>query len=158
MKFETQKEYPLIPSGEHVLKLTGCDVQEFEDRYGKSDTGTVERIKWRFMSQEEDESGVPYDFVVYTGKAYGNDKAGLTRLIDMLVPGMNEKKFADFDSDDLIGKKFRAQIKHVKKDDGKIKPDYVYMAPMGTKKAAAPVDTEELSDPFADEAEYQKAA
>ena len=165
MKLEVQKEYALIPAGEHILKLSSCDVQEFEDRYGKSNSGKVERLKFRIVSNETDDDGTPYDFVVYTGMTYGNEKAGLTKLIDMLVPGMTEKQFADFDTDDLVGKKFRAQIKHVKKDDGKMKPDFVYMAPIvagaGKGRAAAapePNDDVDLDDPFADSDNYKKAA
>ena len=152
MKLDVQKEYPLIPAGEHILKLQSCDIQEFEDRFQKSESGKVERLKFRFISNETDDDGAPYDYVVYTGMTYGNDKAGLTRLIDMLVPGMTEKKFADFDTDDLVGKRFRAQIKHVKKEDGKLKADYVYMNPVTAKAKVAVEEVED--DPFLDEADF----
>jgi len=51
---------------------------------------------------------------------------------------MTPAKFAAFDTDDLIGKRFRAQIKHIKKDDGTgMKAVHVYLAPVGTKPAEA---------------------
>ena len=159
MKFNVQKDFPLIPKGEHILKLSSIEIVQFEDKYGKGKDGKVDRVKWRFVSNEEDEDGTPYDFVVYTGDQYGNEKAAMTRLIDNLVPGMTEAKFPDYETDDLIGKKFKATIKHVKKDDGKPKADYVYMAPIGKAGAAAPKaavttvadDDDEFKDPFGDD-------
>ena len=160
MKLDVQKDYPLIPAREHIFKLVSCDFSEMDDKFGARDAvnGKVKRLKFRFVSQEEDEDGTPYDYAVITGLTYGNEKAGLTRLIDMLVPGMTVEKFADFDTDDLVGKKFRAQIKHTKNEQGKPKADYVYMAPVakaGAKPAApaakAADDDDGLADPFADD-------
>ena len=138
MKFETQKDRPLIQTGEHILKLASVEVREMDDRYGRSSTGKVNRIVWQFVSNEADEDGAPYEYAVFTGELYGNEKAGMTALVDMLVPGMTPAKFAAFDTDDLIGKRFRAQIKHIKKDDGTgMKAVHVYLAPVGTKAAEA---------------------
>lgn len=161
MKFETQKDRPLISAGEHVLKLASVDVKEMDDRYGRSSTGKVNRIVWQFISNETDDDGAPYEYAVFTGDVYGNEKAGMTALVDMLVPGMTVEKFAEFDTDDLIGKRFKAQIKHVKKDDGTgMKATHVYLAPVAAKAKpsetkpdmikAANDDDGELSDPFAD--------
>ena len=162
MKFNTEKPRPLIPAGEHILKLVEVRAQEMDDRYGKSATGKVVRNIWQFVSNETDEDGTPYEYGVFTGDTYGNPKAGMTNLIDMIVPGMTAEKFADFDSDDLVGKKFRAQIKHTKKDDGTgMKAVHVYITPIANKakpmevkpdviKAANDADDDGLSDPFAD--------
>lgn len=153
MKFETQKDRPLIEAGEHVLKLSAVDTLEMDDLYGKSKDGKVTKVIWRFVSLSEDENGNPFEYAVFTGQAYGNEKAAMTALVDMLVPGMTPDKFADFDSDDLIGKKFRAQIKHVKKENGSgMKAVHVYITPIAAKPAKPAVvqEDDELSDPFAD--------
>ncbi len=155
MKFETQKDRPLIEAGEHVLKLTAVDTLEMDDLYGQSKDGSgkVTKIIWRFVSQSEDEDGNPFEYAIFTGMTYGNEAAAMTKLVDMLVPGMTPDKFADFDSDDLIGKKFRGQIKHVKKENGSgMKAVHVYITPIAAKPAKpAPIqEDDDLSDPFAD--------
>jgi len=161
MKFNTEKPRPLCPAGDHILKLVEVREQEMDDRYGKSATGKVVRNIWQFVSSETDEDGTPYEYGVFTGDTYGNPKAGMTLLVDMLVPGMTVEKFADFDSDELIGKKFRAQIKHVKREDGTgAKAVHVYITPVGNKatpqvkpdtyKPLIDTDTDDLSDPFRD--------
>ena len=160
MKFETQKEKALIPAGEHILKLIKIDPREMDDLYGKSTTGKVTRVLWVFVSNETDDSGEPYEYGVFTNDKYGNEKAGMTLLIDMMVPGMTVEKFEDYETDDLLGKKFRSQIKHIKKDNGGMKATHVYITPITNK--AKPVETKPevvkvadddaaLSDPFADE-------
>ena len=160
MKFNTEKPRPLIPTGEHILKFVEVREQETTDRYGKSDTGKIMRNIWQFVSAKMDENGVPYEYPVFTGNTYGNPKANMTGFMDMIVPGMTKEKFDDFDSDTLIGKKFRAQIKHVKKEDGSgMKATHVYIMPVDSKarpaeaRSEARPDTSEendLSDPFAD--------
>ena len=62
MKFETQKDRPLISTGEHILKLASVEVREMDDRYGRSSTGKVNRIVWQFISNEADEDGAPYEY------------------------------------------------------------------------------------------------
>lgn len=162
MKLGTEREYALIPAGEHLLKLTACDKVELDDHFGRSDTGKVVRIKWRFVSQAASDDGVPYDYITYTGLEYGNEKAGLTKLLDMLVPGITKKVFDEFDTDDLIGRKFRARIKHVKREDGTPRPELVLLEPVVPRPAkSAPVrpvqtreddpDDDTLSDPFEDD-------
>ena len=144
MKFETQKERVLIPAGDHILKLTKIEPREMDDLYGKSDTGKVTRVLWAFVSNETDDNGTPYEYGIFTNDRYGNEKAGMTLLIDMLVPGMTADKFDDYETDELIGKRFRAQIKHVKKPDGGMKATHVFITPVGSKaKPAAEAKQEE---------------
>ena len=159
MKFATQKERELIPAGDHILKLIKIEPREMDDLYGKSSTGKVIRILWVFTSNETDDNGTPYEYGVFTNDTYGNEKAGMTLLVDMLVPGMTIPKFDDFDTDDLIGSKFRSQIKHVKKDNGGMKAIHVFITPVVSKAkpagGKAPVihesdDDDDTSDPFAD--------
>lgn len=148
MKFGTQKALPLIPAGEHVLTLREVGTKEFPSFNNPNEQ--VERTMWRFTSNEEDEDGAPYEFRQYTGMVYGNNKAALTKLIDMLVPGMTEDDFEEFDSDDLIGKKFKAQIKHAKNDKGDVKPELVFITPL-KKPEAKKKAAEEEEDVFADD-------
>ena len=93
MKFNTEKPRPLIPTGEHILKLVEVREQETADRYGKSDNGKVVRNIWQFVSAKTDEDGTPYEYGVFTGNTYGNPKANMTEFMDMLVPGMTIEKF-----------------------------------------------------------------
>ena len=160
MKFSTEKDREIIPAGDHILKLVKIDPREMDDLYGKSTTGKVTRVLWAFVSNETDDSGNPYEYGVFTNDKYGNEKAGMTLLIDMMVPGMTVDKFENYETDDLIGNKFRAQIKHVKKDTGGIKATHVYITPVTNKSkplaekplgAKTSIDDDDiLSDPFAD--------
>lgn len=157
MKFETEKPRPLISAGEHVLKFLGVESKQLDDKFGRSNDGSgkITRNIWQFVSQETDDEGNPFEYGVFTGSAYGNEKAAMTALVDMLVPGMTMEKFSDFDSDDLVGKKFRAQIKHVKKDDGNgVRAVHVYVTPVASKSARPVAKTKEEDDerdPFEDE-------
>ena len=63
MKFETQKDRPLIQTGEHILKLASVEVREMDDRYGRSATGKVNRIVWQFISNEADEDGAGCQYI-----------------------------------------------------------------------------------------------
>ena len=158
MKFSTEKERVIIPAGDHILKLVKIDPREMDDLYGKSSTGKVIRVLWVFESNETDDYGNPYEYGHFTNDVYGNEKAGLTLLVDMLVPGMTKAVYDEYDNDDLIGKKFRAQIKHVQKDNGAMKPIHVFITPISPKGKVevkkAPViedeSGEDLTDPFAD--------
>lgn len=134
MKLGVQKEYPLIPAGVHRLKLASYETVEFDDQYGKSESGKVQRVKWRFVSKETDDDGTPYDFVVYTNLDYGFDKASLTHLIDNLIPGMTKEAFGDYDCDDLLGCVFEASIKHTTNEKGAKKATYIYMKPASKAK------------------------
>ncbi len=141
MKFSVEKARPLIPAGEHVLKLSSVEGKEMDDHYGRSATGKTTRYVWSFVSNESDDDGVPFEYAVFTGDQYGNAKAGMTLLVDMLVPGMTPEKFEDFDSDDLIGKRFKAQIKHQAREDGKgMAAKHVYIAPLNSSKLQKPAE------------------
>ena len=150
MKFATQKERELIPAGDHILKLIRIEPREMDDMYGKSDTGKVTRILWLFTSNETDSNGAPYEYGVFTNDIYGNEKAGMTLLVDMLVPGMTEAVFEDYETDDLIGSKFRAQIKHVKKENGSMKATHAFITPVVSKakpkSSKAPIVQEDDDD------------
>ena len=93
-----------MPEGEHVLELKKVNITEqpsFEDPQTM-----VNRLIWEFFNDDG------YRHSQWTGTKYGNEKAGLTILLNRLVPGMNDELFDAFDTDDLIGKKFNGIIEH----------------------------------------------
>ena len=78
------------------------------------------RLKWMFETVDliDDDSGEGYRASIYTGTAYGNSKANLTKLLDRLCPDLNGSEKARLDTDELCGKRFRANVIHEKKQDG----------------------------------------
>lgn len=160
MKLGAQPELPLIPAGEHILTLRAVKEVEFDDTYGKGENGKVKRLHWRFTSNEEDDEGCPYELNLYTNMAYGNSKASLTRLLDNMIPGVKlvgmtvcDKNGDEVETEELIGKKFKSQIKHHVNEAGKKRGDYVFITPIKAKPKAAETVAETKAAPAAEESE-----
>lgn len=162
MPLGTQKEFVLIPAGLQKLKLVTIIEKEFPDKFNTNGGNPVNRLIWTFMSKQTDEDGVPYEYAVFTGETYGNDKAALTLLVDMVIPNTTPDSWGALIQEDglnslrdaVCDKWYEAQIKHVKgKDGGKARADHVYIKPIAPKSnttapAAEPVEAADGDDPF----------
>lgn len=156
-----------MPAGMQTLKLASVEVSTIPNVYWEKegDAREVDRTKWKFISKEKSEDGAPYDCVVFTGCDYGWPTAGITKLVDQLVPGMTLERFKTWDSDEIMNVKYQAIIKHElpKGENAKPYAKIVSIMPIGSSKAAAkteakpepakPAPAPEV-DPFADEDEY----
>lgn len=114
----------LIPPGAYTLTLRAIKDKDVEDRWHPDDDGTLPMVKkmvWEFESDKKDpESGQNYEHSVWTGLYYGNEKANLTLLLDMIAPDIDPKaKKKGIDVEQFVGRRFKARIKHETNDSGK---------------------------------------
>ena len=131
---------PLIPPGEHVLILREVKPQEVK-KY-QSETEKEVKWLWRFEAQGEtytDAKGEeqPYEFVQWTKITYGPPKANLTKLLDQLIPGIDEQSAAILDTDDLCGRRFKAIIRHEKNEKKEVYATLAVISPMKGAKIPA---------------------
>jgi hypothetical protein len=157
-----------LPPGDHVLTLVS--VTESEQPSFNNPQVMQTRWIWQFKAQMRDEeTGDRFEFRIYTGTSYGNPKATLTGLLDMMLPDWADEDKAAINTDDLLSTSYAATIKHER--TGKTGPDgkpefksslaviRPYKKPKksaeeAAKAKAAPVvedDDQEEPDPFADD-------
>lgn len=157
-KIEVQAPFEkgaIIPKGEHVLKLTEVKQVRINSQFSKEEDGKVDKYIWIFLSTDKDpENGKPYEYPIFTNTKYGNDKASLTQLLNQLVPEMDEEMAADFDTDDIVGSRFEAMIRHEKAPTGEMFAKHTYIMPFRSKKKKAVVEDEDMSE---GEAEFDAA-
>lgn len=118
-KFE---ERPLIPAEVHILTLVATKQVEVAPS-GKfvqklNANGKVDKLIHEFESLTKDDDGNPYTHAEWTGVVDGNEKAGLTILLDQMMPGVPASERAKmtpagFDTDVNVGKQFEAKFSHV---------------------------------------------
>ena len=146
MPTATKSEAPvLIPAGKHILTLRS--VEEIESDNYNGDGKTLQWL-WKFISSQVDDDGTNYELRWYTGPTYGNPKAKLTDLLNMLMPDADEDERATVDTDTLCKKKYSAQILHAKKEKGEgMKPVIKFIAPFVKNTKTG----EETEDAFAGE-------
>lgn len=153
----TVNQYTPITVGEHTVKLVEVESVQFENTFATKDKDgnfpARDCLTWKFLSNQEDEEGEPYQYQVTTGTAYGGARAGLTLLLDMLVPGITVAQAKNLDTDDLIGKRFKTMITMRTGVDGTKKPVHSYFAPLA--KGAKPV--QEVVEEAEEEAEEEVA-
>lgn len=108
MKFQVASNTKMLPpEGTHVLTLTSVSEKRVQSQFSKEADGMVDKLLWVF----EPEAG-GWDYAVWTKLAYGDDRAELTKLLDMLVPGMSKDRLGDVHAEDLVGKRYRVKIVH----------------------------------------------
>jgi hypothetical protein len=138
-KIKVAKERPLAPPGPHVLTLDESSEKQIESYEG---SGTVQKLLWKFATEKLAEDGEPYEVTVFTGTEYGNPKAKLTPFLDMMLPGITPAEARDLDTEQLIGTRYEAQIRHTTslKDPSRKYAEIVYLRPLPGPEAK--------SDPF----------
>jgi hypothetical protein len=141
----------MIPAGEHILTLKECERILTTPFGADPDSADKEpQLIWRFVSNKADEDGTKYAFHTYTKFVYGDPRANLTKLLDLLVPGMNKEKAKSLDSDEMIGKKWKVHIRHEKNSKGDPKP-VIALAEEYTGKPKEKPRPEPFSDDDVDE-------
>lgn len=128
MPVVTTQNRPLIPAGEHVLTLMQVTEVEVDNSYKPGEK--VTKWVWEFDSDEKDEDDIPYTHKEWTKTTYGHPKANLTKLLDQLVPGMDQDRAKNLNTDSLVGRKFKGMIRHEKDDKGKDRAALAYIAPL----------------------------
>ncbi len=132
-----------IPVGVHTLTLT--EVKElvqpntFAEKDAKTGifkaTGTTtppdrEQFIWVFQSETRDPEGHPFEYAIFTGRWYGDDRAKLTSLLDSLMPEADYEAKSGLDTDAMTGKRFRARIANVKNQRGDFVPRHTMIEPL----------------------------
>lgn len=147
---DVEKPRPPCPPGDHLLVLS--EVVTYMPKSGYGGKEPQEGLIWRFLSSQKDEDGNYYEMPVFTGKRYGNSKATLTWLLDMIHPGITPEVAEGLNTDRYVGSKFQGPVKNeINKDTGKKYPVFVYLRPVSAAQAAADAATAGKPDPFAAE-------
>lgn len=120
-------EKPLITEGNHVLTLMSCERKQCKDKFGDDPNGTIEKLLWQFKSNRTDEQQNRYIYEVWTGIRYGHEMAGLTKLLNYLVPGITQAEVNNLNIRTLCNKQYRAKIVHRNNKAGKLVADHVFL-------------------------------
>lgn len=136
---------PVTP-GKHFLTLRSVNEVDSPNLYKKSpsDPDTVTRWVWNWTSDTRDAKGEPMEYVQWTGTAYGDDRAALTTLYDMLLPGDTRDTKMNVDTDTLIGMRVEALITTRINKKGETVPVHRYMIP--TTVEAPPLGFDSAGD------------
>jgi hypothetical protein len=133
---------PLCPVGPATFRLAEV-TQKMQKSFDGS--GEVPRLIWKFVSNRVAPTGEFYEVSVWTGLAYGNQKARLTWLLDLVSPGMTAEKAKKLNTDLFVGQDFEAAVKHgASEKDGTPFATFLYLRPVGT-----PIDPFVDADPGA---------
>jgi hypothetical protein len=135
------------------------------------------RFQWTFETKDAtDSTGKPYRFSKFTSVKFGNDRSGLTILLDsMMGRRLSDQEFQSLDLEDLKARDWKVMVDEKQKDNGystnivmSVKPVQARTSPaqprqtlggMATpqspsqRRSAPPVDidTDDLEDPFAED-------
>ena len=97
---------------------------------------------WLFASDKQDEVGQPYEYVHWTGPSYGDSRANLTSLYDMILDeSYSHEMKANLDTAILLGGRFRVRINEVKNMKGDMVPKALFFEKVGEEMAGVPVPT-----------------
>ena len=137
----------ICPTGVHTFFLTEVK-SVFQAPFGSPPDAekTVERWVWEFTAKDiKDTEGLYPVVTVWTNTTYGDPRAGLTRLLDMLVPGITAEQAQNFDTDTLLMNEYEGSVKHeASKRDGTPFATFVYLRPLH-------LALEDAADPFVED-------
>lgn len=113
---------PAANPGKHKMTLVSVESfigpnkfakkrDEFGNETNEADPDAVrEQFVWKFESDEANEYSEPYVYKVFTNTSYGNERAGLTKFLNLLIPALAEsgkqealESMRHFNTDDLVG-------------------------------------------------------
>lgn len=141
------KPRTLHPTGLFTFTLAGVETIQMKSFDG---TGVVDRLIWRFVSGKKDADGTFLEVPVFTGFSYGDPRAKLTWLLDMVRPGITKREADQLDTESLVGSRYEGQVKHAtsEQDADKKISGFTYLRPVD-----APPDPFVSADPGAVEPE-----
>lgn len=125
---------PLIPAGEHFLTLVAVEEKEVDNLRAAKDPTAPKRVMkwlWRFISDDVDPENpdVHYEYAAWTFANYGHSKANLTKLLDMIVPKATAEQKASLNTDQILGRRYKAMIVHKTNEKNDLVPD-AFMVPL----------------------------
>lgn len=131
------KPRPLCPAGIQEFVLADVTPKMMPSFNGEGET---ERWIWRFVGNKKDETGQFYEVPVFTGTTYGDPRAKLTWLLDLLLPNATEAEKKRLDTDTLLGCHWEGSVKHEAgvKDPTQKFAAFAYLRPLGNEGAPDP--------------------
>jgi hypothetical protein len=113
-------EYEIAESGTYNCRLIAVDMAEQPDF---NDPNTMKPVFiWKFETVDAfDSQDRPFRFTKYTGRAYGNEKAHLTNLINqMFGRALSAKEFGEIDLEELMERPWKVMVDEHKTQAGKL--------------------------------------
>lgn len=123
---KTEQDFELFPAGPATVQLVSVEEREM-DKFDKS--GKELRWLWNFKKDPASETEC---LTVFTRDRYGNSRATLTILLDMLVPGITKDEAGALDTNTLVGSWYETLVKHSasKNDANKLYAEASYFKPL----------------------------
>jgi len=138
----SKRERHPIPAGDHILTLVEVKPHESDNPFydpkepeGGANQKRKTRLIWQFLSDSEDAEGTRYEHAIWTGEYYGHQRAGLTALLDQMLPDADEQVKSAINTDTLLGSRYKAKIRLAKNQKGDLVPKAVDLEPIKGDKA-----------------------
>jgi hypothetical protein len=128
----------MIPAGEHIVTLKEVVLHRVTNNYSQDPDGKINKLMFGFLADSTQPGGNPYEYAAWTGTTYGDHRAALTQLLDMMIPGL--AKGAKVALNSLVGNRYRALIQHrTNPNTGKQHAAHVYILPIDAASASTAV-------------------
>ena len=152
----SKRERTSIPAGDHILTLVEVKQHDGENAFfdktkevGGANQPRRTRLIWQFTSEATDNEGVHFEHAIWTGEFYGNPRAGLTALLDQMLPEADENVRENVNTDTLIGTRYQAKIRLVRNQKGDVVPKAVDLEPIkGEGQTATPFDPDDVPNDY----------
>ncbi len=138
----SKRERSTIPPGDHILTLTEGRQHDGENPFfdktkevGGANQPRKTRLIWQFTSEATDNEGVHYEHAIWTGEFYGDPRAGLTALLDQMMPDADDTTKSNINTDFLVGTRYKAKLRMVRNQKGDLVPKAVDLEPIKGDKA-----------------------
>jgi len=159
---ESRTDFEIAESGTYTCRLIEVEMSEQPDF---NDPSVMKpNFIWKFETTDAvDSNDRPFRFTKYTGRSYGNEKAGLTILVNqMMGRALSKAEFAELNLEELMEKPWRVMVDEHTTGSGKqvnkimsVRPvqrkvvvDHVLDKPAHKKPLVRP-GSDDVEDPFA---------
>lgn len=141
---------PAAPADTYLCKLVSVDTAE-RKKYQSEEKEACLRWVWE-TTEVGDEDGTPFRFSRFTSVWYGNPQSKLTQLLDnMLGKRLSKVEYNALSIEDLKAKAWKVTVSVAVTNSGSEVNNVEDVRPASTvTKKAKPINTEGISDPFAD--------
>lgn len=167
-----QGQFETAEAGAYLCKCVGIDVKE-QPSFDNPEV-MEKKFQWKFETIDaSDSNGNPFRFSKFTSVKFGNDRSGLTILLDsMFGRRLTAEEFQSLDIEDIKSKNWKVMVDEKVKDNGytantvlSVKPSQRPQQPQGGQSLGnlagaqnrpvqrpriQDVDIEGLEDPFAE--------
>ena len=154
--FSSGGQFESAAAGAYAARLVSVEEVERPSYDDPSINTPNYKFTWE-TTEFGDTQGVPFKFFKYTRTSYGNDRAGLTILLDsMLGRRLTSQEFGELDLSDLLSPQWMVTVDSKVNAKGNLTNAVISVHPVTTKKklmAKTPpkqVSTDGISDPFED--------